>query len=187
MIVFIGGIFMLRGCQQLRDMYNCKRPCIIPRVPCQLVNHPVAVVRAVFSYAVIFSCQINCLLVPVFVECAQLRPRKVFIHEFSQHFPPVPRLHVVKQFRVQHHADAVILFFAFDLRNGITVPRVLRQQCSIPSEVGPFVLPFLCRQLPAAGRLIGLILAAIGSCVWATMRFARKSSKRSADHARPRA
>lgn len=38
-----------------------------------------------------------------------------------------------------------------------------------------------------AWLLIGLILAAIGSCVWATMRFARKSSKRSADHARPRA
>lgn len=38
-----------------------------------------------------------------------------------------------------------------------------------------------------AWLLIGLILAAIGSCVWATMRFAQKSSKRSADHARPRA
>lgn len=63
----------------------------------------------------------------------------------------------------------------------------LRQQRPIPSKVWHFVLPFLCCQLPAAGRLIGLILAAIGSCVWATMRFARKSSKRGADHARPRA
>lgn len=36
-----------------------------------------------------------------------------------------------------------------------------------------------------AWLLIGLILAAIGSCVWATMRFARKSSKRSADPSSP--
>ena len=39
------------------------------------------------------------------------------------------------------------------------IPRILRQQCSVPSKVGHFVFPFLCGHLPAAGRFSRLDLS----------------------------
>ena len=114
-------------------MYNCKHLCIIAFVPCQLVNYPVAVVCAVFSYTVILSCQINCLLVPIFVECAQLEALLVRVSgsekvwyatnaEIHQYLSAQKMLKISVDERIIYNPTALDLWLEKDKKEKIKIP-----------------------------------------------------------------